>query len=106
MEGLHHTLGVYDWGVTPITEEERLITSVLDDLVDKQLNDPKQIEEFVARVKAAPSRPTLGRTPRKGEQHLNALSGSLHDRMIKHILLDELLTGRLKAVKDFKPNFG
>jgi len=46
MEGLHYTMGVYQ-----ITDEERSITEVLDDLLDQQLNDLPQIEKYVAAAK-------------------------------------------------------
>jgi hypothetical protein len=51
MEGLHYTMGVYQ-----ITDEERSITEVLDDLLDQQLNDLPQIEKYVAAAKRNPRR--------------------------------------------------
>jgi len=38
-------------GVYQITDEERSITEVLDDLLDQQLNDLPQIEKYVAAAK-------------------------------------------------------
>ena len=106
MEGLHYTLGVYDWGVTKITEEEQLITRVLDELLDKQLNDPAQIEKFVTSAKNSSAKLINGRLQMKGESPLNTWSGTQHDRMLKHLVQDELKSGRLCAIKKFQPNFG
>lgn len=106
MEGLQHTLGVYDWHVTPIGQEEQLFTRVLDELVDKQLNDPEQIAQFVARAKANPNRLVKGKQ-RQGEEQLNTWSGTQHDDMVKHLVADELLNGRLKSLSGkFRPNWG
>ena len=72
MEGLHYTMGVYDWGVTKITKEEQLITEVLDDLLDKQLNDPTQIKKFIAEAKNSSSTLINGRVQKTGECQLNS----------------------------------
>jgi hypothetical protein len=107
MDGLHHTLGVYDWHVKPIGADEQLFTRTLDDLIDKQLNDPDQIAEFVARAKANPNRLVRGKQQNKGEEQLNTWSGTQHDDMVKHLVADELATGRLKSLKGgFRPNWG
>ncbi len=106
MDGLHYTLGVYDWGVTKITEEEQLITRVLDEMLDKQLNHPAQIEKFVGKAKNSSSKLVSGRLQTKGESPLNAWSGTQHDRMLKHLVQGEVKSGQLSAIKSFRPNFG
>lgn len=107
MDGLHHTLGVYDWHVKPVTTDEQLFTRTLDDLVEKQLNDPDQIREFVARAKVLKNRLVKGQRAKKGEEQLNTWTGTQHDEMIKHLVADELLNGRLKALRgQYRPNWG
>lgn len=107
MEGLHHTLGVCDWHAKPISADEQLFTRTLDELVDRQLNDPDQMAEFVARAKANPNRLVSGKRQGKGEEQLNTWSGTQHDNMIKHLIADELANGRLKTLNArFQPNWG
>ena len=106
MDGLHHTLGVYDWHVKPISADEQQFTRVLDDLVEKQLNDLDQIAEFVARAKANGNKLVSGKRQSKGEEQLNTWSGTQHDHMVKHLVVEELLHGRLKTLDArFRPNW-
>lgn len=90
---------VFNFSTSPVTDEEKKLTALFDQILYDVVFGRAGIDESVARAQSQSKKLIQGRKPVKGEHTFGAWQGSTYDAMFKDRLRWQMDKGELKSYK-------